>query len=62
MKKKKLIVPVLLLAVLISALIFWHSMDSSIIPGKVEQVVMPHYSEASGKISELHIQQVQPRE
>lgn len=59
MKKKKLIVPVLLLAVLISALIFWHSMDSSIIPGKVEQVVMPHYSEASGKISELHIQQGQ---
>lgn len=59
MHNKKKIVPVLLLVILAIAFGIWQNTQSGIIQGKVEQTVVPHYSEVGGKIAELHVQQGQ---
>lgn len=59
MNKKKKLIPILLLVLLVAGFAIWHSSDSWTVQGKVEQVIVPHYSEIGGRIVELHIQQGQ---
>ncbi len=59
MNKKKRLIPVLLVAVLAIGFALWHSSTGNQVQGKVEQVIVPHYSEVSGKIAELYVQQGQ---
>lgn len=59
MIKKKQLIPVLFAAILAIGSIIWINSGTDTVKGKVEQVIIPHYSEVSGKIVELHIQQGQ---
>ena len=59
MEKKKKLIPVLLAAILAIGAVIWLSSGTDTVKGRVEQVIVPHYSETSGKIAELHIQQGQ---
>jgi len=59
MNKKKRLIPVLLAAILAIGAVIWLSSGTDTVKGRVEQVIVPHYSETSGKIAELHIQQGQ---
>lgn len=59
MDKKKRLIPVLLVAVLAIGFAVWHSSTGNQVQGKVEQVIVPHYSETAGKIEALYVQQGQ---
>lgn len=59
MNKKKYIIPILFIAVLAIGLGIWNNKETNYVQGKVEQVIVPHYSQVSGKITELHVQQGQ---
>ena len=59
MDKKKLVIPAVLVVALAIGLGVWMSGGTDTVQGKVEQVVVPHYSQASGKIAALHVQQGQ---